>query len=67
MRKINNLTTREYDVLVLMCEKLTNEEISRKLAVSKKTVNTYTSSIYEKLNVGNRREAIEKAKEIKGE
>ena len=63
MRKINNLTTRENDVLVLICEKLTNEEISRKLAVSKKTVNTYTSSIYEKLNVSNRREAIKKANE----
>ena len=63
MRKINNLTTRENDVLVLICEKLTNEEISRKLAVSKKTVNTYTSSIYEKLNVSNGREAIKKANE----
>ncbi len=55
-----DLTQREYDVLKLICEGLSNEEIAKKLYISKNTVKTHIRNIYEKLNVTNRREIFKK-------
>ena len=55
-----NLTERENDILQLICKGLSNEEIAKKLFISKNTVKTHIRNIYEKLNVKNRREIFKK-------
>ena len=57
----NKLSNREIEVLQLMQQGLTNEEIGDKLEIGHGTVRNYTSSIYEKLGVANRTGAIVKA------
>lgn len=56
-----DLTPRERDVLQRVCEGLSNEEIAGRLFVSPKTVKSHLSSIYRKLGVSNRTQAVTKA------
>jgi LuxR family maltose regulon positive regulatory protein len=58
------LTTREMEVLDLLAQRLTNKEIAEKLVVSPDTIKTHTLSIYAKLDVHSRRQAVDKAREI---
>ena len=55
------LTDRERDVLRLIAEGLTNQEIADRLVISLNTVKTHVKSIYHKLDVRNRAEAAAKA------
>ena len=59
-----SLTDRECQVLAYMRRGLTNKEIAIKLKLSEGTVRNYTSSIYQKLKVRNRTEAVTRAAEL---
>jgi two-component system, NarL family, response regulator LiaR len=56
------LSKRELEVLQLMAEGLSNDEIAGRLFVSLNTIKTHTSKLFEKLDVKRRTQAIEKAK-----
>ncbi|MEQ7050604.1 hybrid sensor histidine kinase/response regulator transcription factor [Paenibacillaceae sp. P-4] len=55
------LTEREIDVLRCLTEGLRNKEIAQRLHLSEGTIRNYISSIYLKLQVSGREEAVEKA------
>ena len=55
------LTNREIEILSLLEQRLRNKEIAEKLFISPETVKRHTINIYGKLNVHNRREAVDKA------
>jgi LuxR family maltose regulon positive regulatory protein len=55
------LTYREMDVLLLLCQRLSNKEIARSLGISTETVRQHTVNLYRKLGVENRRQAIVQA------
>jgi LuxR family maltose regulon positive regulatory protein len=59
-----SLTEREVHVLRLLRGDLSLREIGRELYVSANTVKTHTRSIYRKLGVSSREEAIERAREL---
>lgn len=59
-----NLSKREIDVLVLMAEGLSNQEIAEKLFVSLNTIKTHCSKLFEKMEVKRRTQAIEMAKRL---
>jgi DNA-binding NarL/FixJ family response regulator len=51
---IKALTRREMEILKLVAEGLTNEEIGKKIFISEKTVKTHLTNIFDKLKVNNR-------------
>ena len=61
---VDPLTPREMEVLELLARRFTNREIASELVVSLGTVKTHTLSIYTKLDVHNRREAVNRAAEL---
>ncbi len=63
-RHPDDLTWREQDILFLLSERLTNREIADKLHLAESTVKDYVSKILNKLYVKNRREAVERAKDL---
>lgn len=56
--KLNSLTEREKDVLLLVAKGKTNKEIAENLFVSLTTVKSYLYSIYKKLEIKNRAQAV---------
>ena len=58
-----DLTDREGEVLALIAQGMNNKEISTRLHISGKTVSNYISSIFNKLRVADRAQAIVKARE----
>ncbi len=61
---IEALSERELEVLRLVAEGLSNEEIAQRLVVSLTTIKFHTSNIYGKLSAKNRTEAVAKARAI---
>lgn len=59
---IENLNSREIEILTLISEGLTNREIAQRLVLSPETIKWYTKQIYSKLSVNNRTRAVNKAK-----
>jgi DNA-binding NarL/FixJ family response regulator len=51
---VENLTRRELEILRLVAEGLTNDEIGKKIFISEKTVKTHLTNIFDKLKVNNR-------------
>lgn len=60
---IEPLTERQRDVVRLAGELLSTEEIADKLFISVNTVKTHLSTSFRKLGVGDRREAVRRARE----
>lgn len=60
-----NLSKRELEILQLMAEGLTNNEIGERLFLSVNTIKTHLSRIFEKLDVTRRTQAVDKAKKLR--
>jgi DNA-binding CsgD family transcriptional regulator len=58
------ISKREYEVLELIAQGLSNQEIAEKLFVSLNTVKTHSSNLFMKLEVRRRTEALRRAKEL---
>ncbi|CAB1082939.1 hypothetical protein D1AOALGA4SA_10530 [Olavius algarvensis Delta 1 endosymbiont] len=58
------LTNRELEVLELLADRLSNQEIAEKHYISITTVKSHIRNIYGKLNARKRREAVEKAESL---
>lgn len=61
---IEDLTWREQEVLLLLAERLTNREIANQLHLAESTVKDYVGKITSKLYAKNRRDAVERAKQL---
>ncbi|HTK08558.1 MAG TPA: LuxR C-terminal-related transcriptional regulator [Ktedonobacteraceae bacterium] len=59
-----HLSEREYEVLALLAQGASNQEIARRLAITMNTVKRHVSHIYGKLGVKNRVQAVEKARNL---
>jgi len=51
---LRSLTRRELEILKLVAEGLSNEEIGKRIFISEKTVKTHLTNIFDKLKVNNR-------------
>ncbi|HET9052704.1 MAG TPA: LuxR C-terminal-related transcriptional regulator [Cyclobacteriaceae bacterium] len=58
------ISRREYEVLELIANGFSNQEIADKLFVSLNTVKTHSSNLFLKLEVSRRTQAVQKAKEL---
>ena len=66
-QKISDLgiSKREYQVLELIAQGLSNKEIGEKLFVSENTIKTHVSNLLVKLNSRRRTEAVKQAKSLR--
>ncbi len=58
------ITVREQEVLGLLAAGKSNKEIADKLGISPNTVKTQIASLYQKLEVQRRTQAVQKAREL---
>ncbi|MDD3150846.1 MAG: response regulator transcription factor [Candidatus Gastranaerophilales bacterium] len=61
MNDLTPLSQREKQVLMLICQGLSNKQIAAELNLTLNTVNSYVVAIFRKLNVSNRASAVVKA------
>ena len=60
-----DISKRELEVLELMAQGLSNQEIANKLFVSLNTIKTHSSNLFLKLDVNRRTQAVQKARELR--
>lgn len=63
---LGSLGAREREVLSLLVEELSNQEIAERLGISEATVRNYMSGIYDKIGAENRFQAMRLAREFRG-
>lgn len=63
--ELRKISKRELEVLTLMAQGLSNNEIAEKLFVSLNTIKTHSAKLFEKLEVKRRTQAIETAKKLR--
>jgi LuxR family maltose regulon positive regulatory protein len=61
---IEPLTERELQVLHLLADGLSNQAIARQLVIALGTAKTHTASLYRKLDVISRTQAVARAREL---
>ena len=61
---VEPLTCREQEVLELLAKRMRDKEIAERLFVTPQTVNSHTKTLYQKLEVKNRRAAVAKGLEF---
>ena len=59
------ISKREHEVLELIAQGLSNQEIADKLFVSLNTIKTHSSNLFLKLEVNRRTQAVQKGKELR--
>jgi DNA-binding NarL/FixJ family response regulator len=59
-----DISKREFEVLKLIDQGLSNQEIADKLFVSLNTVKTHTSNLFSKLDAKRRTQAVQRAKDL---
>lgn len=59
------LSKREYEILLLITEGLSNQQIAGKLFISENTIKKHISNLFLKLDVERRTEAVKKAKALR--
>jgi ATP/maltotriose-dependent transcriptional regulator MalT len=57
-------TRREVEVLTMLAERLTNQEIAQALGISPLTVRGHTVNLFQKIQANGRREAVERARTL---
>jgi ATP/maltotriose-dependent transcriptional regulator MalT len=62
---VDRLSERELEVLRLIAQGKTNREIASEIFIAAWTVKAHTASIYRKVDVRNRTEAVTRARELK--
>jgi DNA-binding NarL/FixJ family response regulator len=60
---LDDLTSREREVLEFVAQGLDNERISTRLKISEKTVRNHVSTIFSKLGVNSRAQAVAVARD----
>lgn len=60
----SGISSRELEVLQLMAEGLSNQEIADRMFVSLNTVKTHASNLFLKLDVSRRTQAVDKGKKL---
>jgi DNA-binding NarL/FixJ family response regulator len=60
----NRLTKRELEVLVLLVQEPTYVQIAQQMGLQVTTINTYVQSIYRKLGVHSRVQALRRAMQL---
>jgi DNA-binding NarL/FixJ family response regulator len=63
-RVASHVTPRELTVLRLLADGSTNRQIASILGVSERTISTHLAQVYRKLDVGNRLQATNRAREL---
>jgi DNA-binding NarL/FixJ family response regulator len=61
---VEQLTAREMEVIQLMAQGLANKQIALKLGISEHTVKFHLSSLYVKLGISSRTEAVKRGIEL---
>ena len=59
-----NISKRELEVLQLMAQGLSNQEIAQRLYLSLSTIKTHGNNLFEKLTVKRRTQAVDKARKL---